>query len=123
MTFSTTSQIINGTRRTILVICTDEPYTPDDVSVIRQTIETENEITYIDWYNAQTVLYKQNLEQDGKCYSWMIVDHKDTTTVVHNNADLTAENKLLKAQVQAQTERSDFLEDCLAEMAMQVYNT
>lgn len=53
----------------------------------------------------------------------MIVDHKDTTTVVHNNADLTAENKLLKAQVQAQTERSDFLEDCLAEMAAQVYNT
>lgn len=36
---------------------------------------------------------------------------------------LAAENKLLKAQVQAQTERSDFLEDCLAEMAAQVYNT
>lgn len=35
--------------------------------------------------------------------------------------DLVAENKLLKAQVQAQTERSDFLEDCIAEMAAQVY--
>lgn len=35
--------------------------------------------------------------------------------------DLAAENKLLKAQVQAQTERSDFLEDCIAEMAVQVY--
>lgn len=31
------------------------------------------------------------------------------------------ENKLLKAQLQAQTERSDFLEDCLAEMATIVY--
>lgn len=27
----------------------------------------------------------------------------------------------LKAQVQAQSERSDFLEDCIAEMAMEVY--
>lgn len=35
--------------------------------------------------------------------------------------DLAAENKLLKAQIQAQTERSDFIEDCIAEMATQVY--
>ncbi|MDD3229761.1 MAG: hypothetical protein PHE09_11150 [Oscillospiraceae bacterium] len=31
------------------------------------------------------------------------------------------ENKLLKAQLQAQTDRSDFVEDCLAEMATLVY--
>ncbi|MBE6907543.1 MAG: hypothetical protein E7476_14870 [Ruminococcaceae bacterium] len=123
MTFSITSQIINGQACTILVICTDEPYAPDDVNAIRQTIENENQITYVDWYNAQTVLYKQNLEQDGKYYSWMIVDHKDTTTVVHNNADLTTENKLLKTQVQAQTERSDFLEDCITEITVQGINT
>lgn len=36
--------------------------------------------------------------------------------------DLIEENKLLKAQLQAQTERSDFIEDCIAEMAMQVYS-
>lgn len=30
---------------------------------------------------------------------------------------------LLKAQLQAQTERSDFIEDCIAEMAGVVYNT
>lgn len=35
--------------------------------------------------------------------------------------DPVAENKLLKAQLQAQTERSDFLEDCIAEMATIVY--
>lgn len=29
---------------------------------------------------------------------------------------------LLKAQLKAQTDRCDFLEDCIAEMAMQVYN-
>lgn len=37
-------------------------------------------------------------------------------------AALQAENKLLKAQIQAQTDRSDFIEDCIAEMAMQIYN-
>lgn len=31
--------------------------------------------------------------------------------------------KLLKAQLQAQMERSDFIEDCIAEMAGIVYNT
>lgn len=35
--------------------------------------------------------------------------------------DLEKENKLLRAQIQAQTERSDFIEDCIAEMATQVY--
>ena len=38
------------------------------------------------------------------------------------NAELEQENKLLKAQLNAATERSDFIEDCIAEMAMQVYN-
>lgn len=32
------------------------------------------------------------------------------------------ENKLLKAQVSAATARSDFIEDCIAEMAVQVYS-
>lgn len=35
--------------------------------------------------------------------------------------ELQAENKLLKAQVQAQTERNDFIEDCIAEMAINLY--
>ena len=39
-----------------------------------------------------------------------------------SNAELEAENKLLKAQIAAQSARADFVEDCIAEMAMQVYN-
>lgn len=39
------------------------------------------------------------------------------------NLYIQAENKFLKAQLQAQTERSDFIEDCIAEMAGVVYNT
>ena len=37
------------------------------------------------------------------------------------NAELEAENKLLRAQLQAATDRQDFIEDCIAEMAMVVY--
>lgn len=40
---------------------------------------------------------------------------------IEENDKLTDENKLLKAQIQAQTDRSEFIEDCIAEMAMQVY--
>lgn len=35
--------------------------------------------------------------------------------------ELQAENKLLKAQLTAQADRQDFVEDCVAEMAMQLY--
>ena len=35
--------------------------------------------------------------------------------------NLSTQSNLLSAQVQAQTERSDFIEDCIAEMATQVY--
>lgn len=35
--------------------------------------------------------------------------------------ELQKENKLLKAQLQAQVDRSDFIEDCIAEMATVVY--
>lgn len=37
------------------------------------------------------------------------------------NAALTSENSLLKVQIQAQSDRSDFVEDCIAEMATVVY--
>ena len=36
--------------------------------------------------------------------------------------DLMKENELLKAQIKAQSDRNDFMEDCIAEMAMQVYS-
>lgn len=38
-------------------------------------------------------------------------------------SEIIDENKLLKAQLKAQTERADFIEDCIAEMAGVVYNT
>lgn len=37
------------------------------------------------------------------------------------NAELEAENAMLKAQVKAVADRNDFVEDCIAEMAAVVY--
>lgn len=45
----------------------------------------------------------------------------DPPTPEERLAQLESENALLKAQLQAQSDRSDFIEDCIAEMAMQVY--
>lgn len=42
-------------------------------------------------------------------------------TLQEQNVEL--ENKLLKAQLQAVTDRNDFMEECIAEMATQVYST
>ncbi len=36
--------------------------------------------------------------------------------------ELAEENRRLKAQIAANADRQDFLEDCLAEMASQVYS-
>lgn len=35
--------------------------------------------------------------------------------------ELESENELLRAQIQALSDRGEFIEDCIAEMAMQVY--
>lgn len=40
---------------------------------------------------------------------------------VKTNVELQAENELLRAQVQALSDRGEFIEGCIAEMAMQVY--
>lgn len=36
--------------------------------------------------------------------------------------ELEQENKLLKAQIKAQSDREEFIEDCIAEIAMIVYS-
>ena len=47
--------------------------------------------------------------------------HSSSVPVNTTIEELAEENKLLKAQLQAQSDRSDFIEDCIAEMAIQVY--
>lgn len=71
------------------------------------------------------------VKQPRRGYSRQVLNGKETWVPAYGNAriqqleqdnlQLLVENKLLKAQLQAQTERSDFIEDCIAEMATQVY--
>ena len=48
-------------------------------------------------------------------------DGKPEPVIPPTNAELAAENKLLKQQVSALTDQQGFYEDCIAEMAEVVY--
>lgn len=48
-------------------------------------------------------------------------DARPVPATPKTNAELEAENALLKAQVQAVADRNEFVEDCIAEMAAVVY--
>lgn len=53
----------------------------------------------------------------------MINHRKDSIIEIRKAEEAKdAEIRLLKAQLQAATERQDFLEDCIAEMAAAVYS-
>ena len=82
----------------------------------------------------------QYLGDDDQLVTWpdgvSLDDHRDYKVVdgvlVHDPlpvpeyvpdqvGELRAENTLLRAQIQAEADRREFVEDCIAELAMQVY--
>ena len=59
----------------------------------------------------------------------LVIRDVDLTVVKNTVTDIEAEQQRAleavenaKAQIAAQSDRADFVEDCIAEMAMQVYN-
>lgn len=62
--------------------------------------------------------YVERVGADGQHY---YASTEETKELLRKRDELSEENTLLKAQIKAQTDRSDFLEDCIAEMAMLVY--
>ena len=80
------------------------------------------------YYNSEQINTIVSTEDYVKQYcqnNKYTYEKENTINVVKPDpiSTLQQENKLLKAQLQAQTERSDFIEDCIAEMAGVVYNT
>lgn len=86
------------------------------------------------YFVKRTATYCHKIETDSKdeaesfiSSGWYEVSKTDfDNTKAYTNTQITveelqAENKLLKAQLQAQVDRSYFIEDCIAEMAMAVY--
>lgn len=49
-------------------------------------------------------------------------EYEQTIPVYQGKEPEVDESTLIKAQIQAQSDRADFIEDCIAEMAMQIYN-
>ncbi len=72
--------------------------------------------------------YRVNLETKQLEFSYPDPNETETTEPVYQKPlseeveELKAENNLLKAQNQALTERTDFHEELIAEMAMMVYS-
>lgn len=77
-----------------------------------QCMEAPDEVKFGWVYDPETDTFSEPSPEE---------DEPETPTLEQQVETLTASNKLLKAQLQAQTERSDFIEDCIAEMAVQVY--
>lgn len=79
-----------------------------------------------DWYNAQFAaqcVEAPDVVQPNWYYDAITKEFSESPFVDPSPTleDVVSENKLLKAQLQAQSDRSDFIEDCIAEMAMAVY--
>lgn len=74
---------------------------------------------------ASEMYVKKNYSKNG--YSYIKIRDADNTrnAIPDQTAirigELTNENVLLKAQIQALTNQNDFLEDCITEMAQVVY--
>lgn len=92
------------------------------------------------YHHAQGNYLPGPLMTDGGAYRYKLVNSKPvectpeeiaeqeeanqpepTPSIPEEVEALKNENFLLKAQIQAMSDRNDFIEDCIAEMAMQVY--
>lgn len=67
-----------------------------------------------DWVEISRAYYYDTTIDPDKTQSISL------SALTHDMA-VEAENKLLKAQLQAQSDRADFIEDCIAEMATLIY--
>lgn len=70
---------------------------------------------YINTVVGEESFVQNYANENGFTYEFEPVDYPITL------AELEAENKLLKAQVLAMSDRNDFMEECIAEMATLVY--
>lgn len=95
----------------------DEAIFNDNLSVMTIS-DGETETIY---HNAE--LIQQVYYPDANPPGWYLCFREKTTQemVLEQLEQTVRENTLLKAQVAAASERQEFLEDCIAEMAAQVY--
>lgn len=87
--------------------------------------EVEGVETPVGWLQTDEYRYypraREVSEEEFVKYGGIVRELVKEPTVPERVADLEEENKMLKAQVQAASDYSDFLEECIVEMAMKVY--
>lgn len=81
---------------------------------LRYILRQDNGVAVIATQESHNAVYSPTTDKTYPIGEFFVEEEDEVAT-------LRAENKLLRAQVQAQTERSDFIEDCIAEMAGVVY--
>lgn len=97
-----------------------------DLSGFQEIVQAFNDCIITDSFFVNRKL-KQDTDTENNCYVWYEISQHNrmidkTPSLQKQNEQLVKENELLKAQIKAQSDRSDFMEDCIAEMAMQVYS-
>lgn len=90
-----------------------------ETSVVREAYLQEERLAFTDADKEIQIAEALKHSHDG-VYT-IIDDGKPEPVIPPTNAELAAENKLLKQQVSALTDQQSFYEDCIAEMAEVVY--
>lgn len=71
---------------------------------------------YVNGITSSLEFVKDYCKQNGYTYVEEIRNTSQVSSVIEPEVDLQ------EAKIQAVSDRQDFLEDCIAEMAMQIYN-
>lgn len=109
----------------------------DRVNRLLNSVHHQNDILQTDIFvdegygdNYAYPHIRYTIMDDNGCHNYKIADGKMVECTLEDRAEEMAarpkpkptETEVLQAQLQAVTERNDFIEDCISEMAMQIYS-
>ena len=100
-------------------------------------LDDNNRILHVDWYlnpPSNAIIIDRNVLPDGNITQYKYIDNEfiydplpepepeiPAPTAEERITELESDKKLMDAQIQALSNRNDFLEDCIAEMATIIY--
>ena len=100
-------------------------------------LDDNNRILHVAWYMkppSSAIIIDRNALPDGDITKYKYIDNEfiydplpepepeiPTPTEEERIIELESDKKLMDAQIQALSDRNDFLEDCIAEMATIIY--
>ncbi|WP_106494863.1 hypothetical protein [Lentibacillus sp. Marseille-P4043] len=90
------------------------------------TVTSDYDYAISDSYNVgdefEWTIWINEVDKDKRLVSYSAIrNNPNAKRLLEENEQLKKDNELLKAQNKATSERADFIENVIAEMAMQVY--